>query len=172
MQIGIDNSEVQYKKELPKSIGNSITLPTDIQGINKIDEIVLALTEQVTYRLRQYELLANVVNVQLRTNEFKDYSHQKKLNTSTNSTREIYSIAKEIINEMYKGEFIRLVGVRTDDLCKKNQQQLSLFTEKNTEKQEKIDNSIDILKNKYGYDMIKRGAIMNIEKIIKDKRKI
>ena len=168
---GIDNSEVQYGEEQPKSIGNSITLPNDIYGIDKIDEIVLALTEQVTYRLRKYDLLANVVSVQLRTKDFKDYSHQKKLWTSTNSTREIYDVAKEIAKEMYKGDFIRLVGVRTDDLCDKNQIQLSMFDDSKSKKQEKIDKSIDLLKEKYGYSKITRGTVMNVENIVKTKRK-
>ena len=45
---GIDNSEVQYKYENPKGIGNSITLPEDINEMAKLEEILLALTEQVT----------------------------------------------------------------------------------------------------------------------------
>lgn len=168
---GIDNSEVHFEPETPKSIGNSITLPTDIHCKEKIAEIVLALTEQVTFRLRRYDLLANVVSVQLRTKEFKDYSHQRKLSSSSNSTREIYNVAKEILNEMYKGEFIRLVGVRTDDLCDKNQKQLSLFDDTNSKKQEKIDKSIDLLKKKYGYNAVTRGSVMNVEDIVKAKRK-
>ena len=168
---GIDNSEVHFEPETPKSIGNSITLPTDIHCKEKIAEIVLALTEQVTFRLRRYDLLANVVSVQLRTKEFKDYSHQRKLSSSSNSTREIYNVAKEILDEMYKGEFIRLVGVRTDDLCDKNQKQLSLFDDTNSKKQEKIDKSIDLLKQKYGYNAVTRGTVMNVEDIVKAKRK-
>lgn len=168
---GIDDSEVHFEPETPKSIGNSITLPADIHGKEKIAEIVLALTEQVTFRLRKYDLLANVVSVQLRTKEFKDYSHQRKLSSSSNSTREIYNVAKEILDEMYKGEFIRLVGVRTDDLCDKNQKQLSLFDDNNSKKQEKIDKSIDLLKKKYGYNTVTRGTVMNVEDIIKAKRK-
>ena len=168
---GIDNSEVHFEPETPKSIGNSITLPTDIHGKEKIAEIVLALTEQVTFRLRKYDLLANVVSVRLRTKEFKDYSHQRKLSYSSNSTREIYNVAKEILDKMYKGEFIRLVGVRTDDLCEKNQKQLSLFDDTNSKKQEKIDKSIDLLKKKYGYNAVTRGTVMNVEDIVKAKRK-
>ncbi len=168
---GIDDSEVHFEPETPKSIGNSITLPTDIHGKEKIAEIVLALTEQVTFRLRKYDLLANVVSVQLRTKDFKDYSHQRKLSSSSNSTREIYNVAKEILNEMYKGEFIRLVGVKTDDLCDKNQKQLSLFDDTNSKKQEKIDKSIDLLKKKYGYNAVTRGTVMNVEDIVKAKRK-
>ena len=67
---GIDNSEVHYQKEKPKGIGNSITLPENARELEKLEEILLALAEQVTYRLRKYDLLANTVSVQLRTKDF------------------------------------------------------------------------------------------------------
>ena len=102
MQTGIDNSEVVYIHEKPKSIGNSVTLPQDIRDKQKLEEIVLSLTEQVTYRLRKNELLASTVNVQLRTKDFKDFSHQKKLNSLISNTKEIYSCAKELLDEMFK----------------------------------------------------------------------
>ena len=58
------------QKEKPKGIGNSITLPENAREIEKLEEILLALAEQVTYRLRKYDLLANTVSVQLRTKNF------------------------------------------------------------------------------------------------------
>lgn len=172
MRIGIDNSEVIYIREKPKSIGNSVTTPNDIREKEKIEEILLALTEQVTYRLRKEELLARVVNVQLRTKEFVDFSHQKKLETPISNTKEIYIIAESLLNEMFKkGMQIRLVGLRVDGLIEKGELQLSLFDDKNNEKQNKIDNTIDKLKEKYGYDFITRAGNLNLGNTIKIKRK-
>ena len=98
---GIDNSEVIYKYELPKSIGNSTTLAKDIYNIEKLNEIILTLSEYVAFRLRRYNMIANVVNVGLRTNKFKDFSHQKKLDVATANTKDIYQKAKELLKEMY-----------------------------------------------------------------------
>ena len=118
---GIDNSEVQYKFENPKGIGNSTTLPVDITEISKLEEVLLALTEQVTYRLRKYNMLANVVNVQLRTSNFENKTHQRKLNEATSNTKDIFRLAKELLEEMYtNGIAIRLVGMRVDGLIEKN----------------------------------------------------
>lgn len=50
---GIDEEPVKAQKEDPKCIGNSITLPEDMTNLEKIEEILLALTEQTTYRLRK-----------------------------------------------------------------------------------------------------------------------
>ena len=146
---GIDNSEVHYKFEKPKGI-------------------LLAITEQVTYRLRRYDLLANVVNVQLRTKNFEDKSHQRKLPEATSNTKEIYAEAKELLHEMYKtGTPIRLIGMRVDNLIEKDELQLSLFSKQDSEKQEKIDKVVDELKQKYGYNSITRAGKLHSEEKIK-----
>ena len=166
---GIDNSEVQYKKEKPKGIGNSITLPENAEQIEKLEEILLALAEQVTYRLRKYELLAKTVNVQLRTNNFEDTSHQGKLDNPTATTKEIYEKAKKLLNQMYhKPMKIRLIGLRVDNLIEKENMQISLFQEPKNDKQEKLDKVVDELKNKYGYNKITRAGKMNTEIKLKD----
>lgn len=166
---GIDNSEVKYQKEKPKGIGNSVTLPEDILDIDKLEEMLLALTEQVTYRLRKQKMLARVVNVQLRNKDFVDTSHQRKLPNATASTKEILKVAKELLKQMYRnGTPIRLIGVRVDDLTDTEEMQISLFNDvvKNN-KQEKLDKTIDKLKEKYGYNLITRAGKMGLEDFIK-----
>lgn len=158
---GLDESMVNYKKEKPKGVGNSTTLPIDTCNIEMIEKILFELTEQVTYRLRKNNLKAKSVNVQLRTNEFKDFSHQGKLNLPTFYTKPIYLKAKELLKEMYKKEtYIRLVGVRVDVLGEQEEQQISLFDNCSSEKSNKVDSIVDELKDKYGYDKITFARIL------------
>ena len=167
---GIDDSEVKNTKEDPKSIGNSVTLPKDIKSIDEIQKIIVALCEQVSFRLRKYNLIANTVNVQLRTKDFVDYSHQKQLKYATSSTKQILETAKDVLLEMYKNEPIRLVGVRVDNLENKDEIQLSFFSQEEVEeKQDKLDKVLDNLKNKYGYNFITRAGELEIKNIIKGK---
>ncbi len=166
---GIDNSEVKTKIEEPKSIGNSVTLPKDITNIDEIYKIVIVLCDQVAFRLRKHNLVANTVNLQLRTKEFKDYSHQKQLDFSTSSTKLILELSKEILLEMYKNEPIRLVGIRVDNLENKDEIQLSIFN--NDKKQEKLDYVLDNIKNKYGYNSITRAGKLDVQNIVKGKEK-
>ena len=165
---GIDNSEVIYKEEKPKGIGNSITLPYDYSNIEKIEEVLIALVEQVTYRLRSHNMLAEVVNVQIKTNEFKVYSHQRKLMMPTDNTKIIIEEAKKLLYELYKKEPVRLIGVRVDKLSNKEEVQLSLF-DNTSQKQNKLDKVVDTLKEKYGYDKITRAGKINLDKNIKFK---
>ncbi len=166
---GIDNSEVVYKYEEPKSVGNSTTLPKDIQNIESLNEVLLVLAEHVAFRLRKHNMLAGVVNVGLRTNEFKDYSHQSKLDSETANTKDIYEKAKQLLESMYKGEPIRLVSLKVDKLINKSEKQISLFDSEDKKKQEELDKVIDNLKEKYGYSAITRAGKLQIEKKIKFK---
>ena len=168
---GIDSSEVKYLPEKPKCIGNSVTLPKNISDIDKLEEIVLTISEQVAYRLRKEKLFASTVNVQLRTKNFEDTSHQKKLPEVTDTTKQIYMTAKELLHEMYhKGQEIRLVGVRVDNLTDKKDEQISLFNENKNEKQEKLDKVIDQLKNKYGYNAVTRATKMDVDDLVQFKK--
>ena len=165
---GIDDSQVNFLEEKPKGIGNSITLPYDYSNMEKIEEVLVALVEQVTYRLRYHNMLAEVVNVQIKTNEFKVYSHQRKLMMATDNTKIILEEAKKLLHELFDKTPIRLIGVRVDKLCDKEEVQLSLF-DNTSKKQTQIDKVVDELKQKYGYDKITRAGKMNFDKNIKFK---
>ena len=157
---GIDESEVNFIKEKPKSIGNSVTLPIDISNKEKIEGVLLSLVEQVSYRLRKEELLATVATVQLRTHDFKDITHQAKLNFATSNTNEIYEKAKEIFEEMYVFPVpVRLIGFRLEKLTEK-EGQFSLFG--NESKDSNLDKTLDELKEKYGFNQIKKAGELNI----------
>ena len=163
---GIDNSEVVYTIEKAKSIGNSVTLPVDVVSSEKLESVLLALVEQVTYRLRKENMLAGSACVQLRTKDFKDFSHQTKLDFLTDNTNDIYAKAKAIFEEMYiEGLPIRLIGFRVDKL-KESEEQISFF-DTNKKEKNKLDETIDSIKNKYGYASIKRAGEMELDKFFK-----
>ena len=163
---GIDQSEVVYKYEQPKCIGNSITLPQDMYNIGKLSEVVLALSEQVAFRLRKHKLKANVICIQIKTKDFVSYSHQKTLSTATDITKQIYEVSKELLKQIYQNQGIRLIGVQASKLVEKEQRQLSIFGELNNQKQEKIENVMEDLKNKYGYGIITRAGEMKIQNML------
>lgn len=166
---GIDESIVNSSIEDPKSISNEVTLPSDVNNIEELNKLLVALAEQVSYRLRKHGLVANTVGVNLKTKDFKNYSHQKTLNYSTSSTKEILNTAKQVLIEMYKNEPIRLIGVKVDNLENKDEIQISFF--ENDKKQEKLDSVLDDLKIKYGYNSITRAGKLDINNIVKDKDK-
>ena len=114
-------------------------------------------------------MFANVVNIQIKTNEFKVFSHQRKLDFATDSTKIIGKEAKKLLTEIYNNTPIRLIGVSVSGLVEKEERQISLFENIENEKQKKIDSVLDNIKEKYGYEAITRAGKMQVDKNIKFK---
>ena len=163
---GIDNSIVDSETFIPKGISNEITLEKDVINKEELYPYLMSLCETVSVRLRRQKKYAFVICVILKNNYFKRKSHQKKLVNATNVTSEIYKIAKEILDEMWNDEKIRLIGVRLDKLVDNVMYQASLFDTDTTE-ESKVDVVIDNLKQKYGNKIITKASLKNDKKQFK-----
>lgn len=162
MAKGIDNSLVISEESIPDSISNETTLNKDVLNKQELYQYLLALSEIVGVRIRKQKKYASVIAVILKDRYFKRRTHQKKLVNPTNITNEIYNFSKEIFDEMWDGEPIRLIGLRLDGLTDNSYFQTSLFEDSETrEKQEQIDIVVDNLKEKYGYKIIKKAGLID-----------
>ena len=135
---GIDYSPVVANESFPKSIGNSTTLPRNISTKKEIKKVLLGLSESVGMRLRKRNAFGNIICLSLRNSSFSTISKQMKLFSQTNSTDEIYKNACLLLEKMFTGEEIRLVGLSVNNLSLDNAIQISLLQddikEKNTKK--------------------------------------
>ncbi len=151
---GIDDSIVDSTKYEPKGISSEITLSTDVSSKDVLYKYLMDIADNVSSRLRKEKKYARVICVILKDNYFKRKTHQKKLVNPTNQTSKIYEYSKEILDEMYSGEDIRLIGIRLDKLSDNLVYQKSLF---DTEEKE-IDPLLDKLKSKYGNNIINKAS--------------
>ncbi|MBN2853468.1 MAG: DNA polymerase IV [Clostridia bacterium] len=153
---GIDHSKVTLYEEKVKGIGNSTTLPADIEDISLLDPFLLSLTERCSYSLRMNQMYTGTIQIGIKTNDHRYQLHQKKLTYCTDNTNEIYNICKKLVREMVINKPIRHVQVRLTDLSSNSLYQLSLLNKENT-----IDKYIDGIRNKYGDRMIKRAVFLH-----------
>ena len=159
---GIDDSVVNGERHEYKGIGNSITTNVNITDINIANNVILSICEYVCKRLRDEGMYTKCVNVHIKNSNFIVTSHQRKLKTSTNVTNQIYDVAKQLLEEIWKGEPIRSFGVRLDDLTKYCDNQVSLFDNiQKVDKKSKLDMVIDKTRNKYGNSSIKRAVFID-----------
>ena len=164
MARGIDTSPVHSDLYIPKGISNEITFEEDINDVNKLDEKLFFLSNYISERLRKEKKYAYVVSVILKDNFFKRKNHQKKLKNPINTTNEIYRISKELLREMYKGEYIRLIGIRLDDLTVNSNYQTSLFeNSEDNKKDEKFDMVVDQINKKYNKKIITRASYIDLK---------
>lgn len=159
---GINDSEVVSTEEDPKGIGNETTLDHDIANKQELYPYLMALSENVTLRLRKQKKYAYVVVVTLKDKYFKRRSHQKKLVNATNIASEVYEATKKILDEMWDEEAVRLIGVRLDNLSNTSHHQVSLFEDLgNREENNELEKTVDELKEKYGFKIIKKASLVD-----------
>ena len=160
---GIDDSPVE--KPIPKNqgIGHSTTLPEDVEDIASLKKVLRILSDMVGIRLREEGKYATVISVQLKNNMFFNYQHQKKLVNPISSNEDIYENACYLLKEMWKGDPIRLVGLRVSDFTDKTYEQISLFEETGKiKKRDKVQKAMDEINKKYGTNTIKSAALFEI----------
>lgn len=161
---GIDESKVEPRSAKNTSISISETLPYDCTDKDKLKEVLLFFTEQITQSLRQKHQYAKTVAVFYKTNQFTSYSAQSKLKNHSNNTKEIYKLVVEIFDKSYKEDPIRLIGVRLTDLSSTKEKQLNIFETEPQEKSddEKFQRTIDDINNKFGKTIVTSASLKAI----------
>ena len=160
---GISNSPVLAVPEEAKGYSISTTLEDDVETAEAAHHILLALADSVTARMRADGFKTFCVAVSIRSNDFKNKSHQQKLREPTDGTNEIYQLAKKLFSELWNGKTpLRLLGIALTDLTKEDYVQTSLFdtADERKTKSKKLDKTVDALRSKYGRSTIQRGTLL------------
>lgn len=161
--LGEDRSPVMPPQEddMPKSIGRTVTPPSDITTSENVWKIYINVAEEISEVLHKKGLYASTIQVHTRDANLKtkEYSHTltNPLNTSILLARE----AMKIFEKNYNWDLpLRSVGFRVTNLKGENVAfQTDLFGEqKDDQKQEIIENSIINVRKKFGTDSLKRGT--------------
>lgn len=159
---GIEESLVRVQnRPVIKSIGNSTTIPFNIDNAREANLFLLSLTETVAMRLREAGLCALLVSITIRTSELETYSHQRKFFSPTDSTKQIYEYAKALFDEAWNGELIRHLGVRISEFCDNDFIQLNLFDTQGIEKQRALDQALDRIRERYNNQAVIRSCFLH-----------
>lgn len=159
---GIDNEPVISTNSIPKGISNELTLEKDLTNEKDIHKVLEKLSDMVSKRIRKEKKYAKVICVILKDNNFRRYSHQKKLRNPISSYNDILKYSKELLKEFYHNERVRLVGIRLDDLQDEKIYQTSLFEEE-PQKDETLEQLMDKINEKYGKEVLKRASFIDKE---------
>ena len=156
---GVDDSPVLAEPERAKGYSNSITLEEDVVNETQAHKILLALADSVASRMRADGARAYCVAVTIRGNDFRDKSHQKRLDTATDITDEVYTVAKRLFSELWDRRTpLRLMGLALTGITREGEEQMSLFPDEKKERARKIDRAVDSIRGKFGPDTIIRGT--------------
>jgi DNA polymerase IV len=159
---GIEDSEVRKSNYIDmKGIGNSTTIPFDIEDRETAHKVLLSLCETVAMRLRDSHNSCRVVTVSIRGCDLISYSHQKKIDVSTDSTRRLTEIVCCIFDQAWKGNPIRHLGVHVTDLGSNEFYQSYFLDDFNYEKDRSMNDTIDKIRLKYGSRSVMRSCFLH-----------
>jgi DNA polymerase-4 len=167
---GRDDSPVKpvSHEALVKSVGNSSTCPRDLENDQDAHIVFLNLAESVAERLRDMGLMANTVQISLRTNDLLWCERQMPLPRSSMIAPELTDAAMKLLRRHYRWEKpLRGIGIRGTDLVPMgNYRQLSLFEDETRRARlERLEYTIDDLRRRFGHRSIGRALLAVDQKL-------
>lgn len=154
----------EHREPMIKSIGNSSTTVRDLICDEDVKIMLYVLGESVAMRLRENGYSASLVSIYYRDKELNSFTRQHKLTYHTNLVDDIVNSAFTLFKANYNFENklpLRSIGVRAGSLIESSTPQQTTF-ETDAEKQakrEKLEASIDGLRNRYGNPIVQRGLL-------------
>jgi len=153
--LGEDGSSVEPYSER-KSVSRERTFDTDTCDRDFLSSSITYLSEKVGKALREESLQAKTITIKLRYSDFKTISRSKTLPYYSNFDTEIIKVAKEMFFKAYQRRVrIRLLGVSTSNLITEHHQ-LDIFQRKNILRMLNLYQSVDKIKDKYGFETLMR----------------
>ena len=163
---GLEDSPVSsyYSEKDVKSIGSGNTFGKNLNTMEEIKPALLRLSEDVGTRLRRRGMYANGVQLTIRYPDFHTFTRQCKI-PSTDITNDIYKRALKLFIDNRNPQIaIRALTVTAIDLDKEQRvAQMSLFdagADKKREKNEKLQATIDRIRDKYGNASVQSATVM------------
>lgn len=167
---GEDGEEVRWErgKEDVKSVGNSFTLPKDVTDREEIKRWLYVLSESVASRMRESNVgRASTVHVVVRDDALAFFTFQTKISPTAlcgDIAREAFAL---FCKQYPTGAKVRMIGVTTSGFDR-NVRQLTIDEatgERRYEKQERVENAVARLREKYGYAALQRGVVLQDERL-------
>lgn len=160
---GIDHSSVQWEPAEAKGIGNSTTLAEDAATYEEAREVFAGLAESVGRRLRKAGQKANMVSMEIKYHDFQVMSHQTQLSKPTSDEKVLLETACRLFQEVWTGEPVRLLGIRTAKLVDAGEpEQLSIFDleppKPMDEKHRRLNAAMGRIKERYGEDAVMKAS--------------
>lgn len=152
---GIDDRPITLEREA-KSISQETTFSKDTTDLTLLRQTLKDLAAHVAYSLRQDEYCARVVRLKIRWSDFSTHTRQVSLAQPTDQDGVIYSNIETLFKSVWESSKpVRLIGVGCSDLVESSHQ-MTLW-ETPTEKERRLLDALDNLRDKYGKGTVKLG---------------
>lgn len=167
---------VQAEPEEAKGIGNSTTLRADAETEEEVYSVFEGLAQSVGRRLKKAGKKAGMVSVEIKYYDFRTVSHQMQIEKPSNDPKVLRETAYNLFLEVWSGEPVRLLGIRTSKLADESEpEQLSIFDlelpKEPDEKHKRLKKAMDELNARFGPGAVVKASLMKKAGDSTDERK-
>ena len=157
---GICDRPVETSTTCNRSISRETTLKKDTNDKTFLRSLLSLSLEKATAQLRRDKLYAKCISIKIRYSDFKTATHSKTLDSPTAEDLVFLPAAIDLFQAMLKGNCkkIRLLGVCLTSITNCRNQQIPLFHSDRPEQMERLYRSMDNIRNKYGFNTIKKAG--------------
>lgn len=145
-----------------KSVGHGITTVKDLETSEQVWLVFLELTQDIGHKLRVHGLSAEGVAIHIRDNTLYTKQWQMKIELPTQSPMIIAKRAFQLFEERYIWRNpIRSITIQAINLVPQDTpRQIGLFMDmEKIEKLEKLEKCIETIRERFGKDSIRNGAL-------------
>lgn len=164
---GIDDRPIVTEHET-KSISQEITYSRDVRDDKVLQKTLHEMSVEVAAQLRRNSLAGKTIKLKLRWPDFTTLTRQTTLNSPTDQEGEIERVALDLLRSVRKpNQAVRLIGVgvtglgppiRQLGLWDSSEARSTAAMRLHSEKERKLQEVLDMLQEKYGKHVIKRGG--------------
>ncbi|MBC7916040.1 MAG: DNA polymerase IV [Pyrinomonadaceae bacterium] len=155
---GIDNSAVNPYHER-KSISSENTFEKDTYDIVLMQQLLISMLEQLSYKLRSESKVASCLAVKIRYSNFDTFTQQISVSPTHSDSLLIPELKKLFLKSYKSGKAVRLIGVRLSNLSEGSYQP-GLFDDH--ERNEKLYEALDKLNSRFGTKTVSRAVTHGI----------
>jgi DNA polymerase-4 len=137
-------------EEDPKSISHEHTFSEDVADRERLETVLLKLSEMVAKRLREHQLFARTIQLKLRYQDFTTLTRARTLDHGTQIDREVVGAVVPLFRQAWDGKTaVRLLGVHAGGL-QHAEGQMSLLEEPETARLREAFRSVDAIRSRFG----------------------
>lgn len=164
--LDVDLVKKVSEEEEIKSVGNSLTFYRDIYSIKEVEMLFYYLAESVSERMKASKLgFAKTIHISVIDKNLAHFNFQCALPFPANASDVIADTATKLFSKHIDEKIgIRGVGVSVSNFVE-TEQLLIGADQKQKEKHEKIDKTMEYLRERFGRSSIDRAVIMQDERL-------
>ena len=161
---GLDSRPVVSDRDA-RSISHESTFANDLSDADALVAWILELADQVSRRLRRYDIVAKTATIKIRYSDFKTITRSHTFAERTDSSGQLGAVGRQLLesvladsDQLQQRGGVRLLGFSTSSLRHPELVQKSLFDQTERDRNRQVDAATDEIRDRFGNSALQRGT--------------